>query len=66
MTEEKKSSIQHLDKEDIEEIHENLSEEEEKEEEPIPPFRFDNSPDIDALVSTPKQSFFGREAYPTI
>src|SRR5258708_22562810 len=37
-----------------------------KQGEPVPPFKHANLHDIDALVSTPRQKFFGQEAYPSI
>jgi death-on-curing protein len=66
MTEERKSSIQYLTKEDIELIHSILSEKFESEGEPIPSFRLADTKKIEVLVNAPQRSFFGAEAYPTI
>jgi len=56
----------YLDREDIRAIHAALAAWTEKQGEPVPPFKHANLHDIDALVSTPRQKFFGQEAYPSI
>ncbi len=66
MTEEKKSEILYLDKEDIELIHAIVSKREEREGEPIPPFALANQGDIEVLVNNPRRVFDGKELYPTI
>ena len=66
MIEEKKSSIQYLDREGIKILHEVLSEYAEQGGEPIPPFERAKQGDIDALVNAPQREFYGVEAYPTL
>lgn len=66
MTAENRSHIRYLTKADIELIHRSLAEKVVRDGEPIPPFSRANHDDIDALLQAPRQSFFGREAYPTI
>src|SRR3989338_8649100 len=68
MTEENTPRIQYLTKDDIERIHAKLVAwtKEHDSGEPIPSFQFAKDADVDALVETPRQAFFGREAYPTL
>lgn len=66
MTEESESSIHYLDSEGYRAIHDELSSWAEKEGEPIPPFSLARQSDIDALVATPQQRFYGQFAYPSL
>lgn len=66
MTEEKKSSIQYLSKEDIHIIHRILSERFEKAGEPIPAFSLAKQDKIESLIDIPQRKFFGIEVYPTV
>jgi len=56
----------YLDREDIRTIHAALSAWAERQDEPVPPFTHANHHDLDALVNTPRQKLFGKDAYPTI
>ncbi len=66
MTEEKKLSINYFEISDYRILHSVLAEQFEKEGEPIAPFSVIRAHDLDALVKTPKTSFFGFEQYPTL
>jgi death-on-curing protein len=68
MTEEKPPDILYLNKrEDYASIHAYLSTwVVDHGDEPIPAFGFANQADLDALLLTPQQSFYGIEAYPTL
>ena len=56
----------YLDKEDIRTIHATLAAWAKKEREPIPPFSFAKEEDIESLLAAPRQSFYGKEAYPSL
>jgi death-on-curing protein len=56
----------YLDREDIRSIHAALSSWAEQQGEPVPPFAHASHHDVDALVNTPRQKLFGRDAYPTV
>lgn len=66
MTEEKKYLTKYLTKEDIQIIHNLLSEKFEEVGEPIPAFSFAKQNKVESLVDLPKRSFFGIDAYPTL
>lgn len=58
--------MRYLDKEAVRLIHQTLLEWSDQGGEPIPPFDRAKQDEIDALVATQSQSFFGIEAYPTL
>lgn len=58
--------MQYLDKQDIEVLHQILTERAEQEGEPIPSLARAKQGEIDALIHTPKHQFFGVAAYPTL
>ena len=63
----KNHSIRYLTKQDIADIHADLSEQVlTYGGEPLPDFRYGNQAAIDALIAAPQQRFYGREAYPTL
>jgi death-on-curing protein len=67
MTEENNRPIRYLTKQDIADIHADLSAEVLRDgDEPLPEFRYGKQHEIDALIAAPQQRFFGRDAYPTL
>ena len=62
----KNRSIRYLTRQDIAEIHADLSEQVLSDgSEPLPDFRYGKQEAIDALIAAPQQRFYGRDAYPT-
>jgi death-on-curing protein len=67
MTEENNRSIRYLTKQDIADIHADLSAQVLRDgDEPLPEFRYGKQHEIDALIAAPQQRLFGRDAYPTL
>lgn len=66
MTEQSRQPVNYLERSDLELIHSLVSKQWETEGEPIPPFTTANEDNLDALVKTPKSSYFGFEQYPTV
>jgi death-on-curing protein len=63
----RKYQKRYLTKQDIADIHANLSAQVERDgDEPLPEFRYSKHHEIDALIAAPQQRFFGRDAYPTL
>jgi death-on-curing protein len=56
----------YLDREDYERIHARLAAQAEGTGEPIPSFDLAKQADLEALINTPRRSFFGHTAYPAI
>ena len=62
MTEENNRPIRYLNKQDIADIHADLSADVLRDgDEPLPEFRYARQHEIDALIAAPQQRFFGRE-----
>jgi death-on-curing protein len=67
MTGENNRPIRYLTRQDIADIHADLSAEVLGDgDEPLPEFRYGRQHEIDALIAAPQRRFFGREAYPTL
>jgi death on curing protein len=67
MTEEKNRPIRYLNKQDIADIHADLSADVLRDgDEPLPEFRYARQHEIDALIAAPQQRFFERDAYSTL
>lgn len=67
MTEENNRPIRYLTKQDIADIHANLSAQVQRDgDEPLPDFRYGKQHQIDALIAAPEQRLYGRDAYPTL
>jgi hypothetical protein len=63
----KNRSIRYLTRQDIADIHAELSEQVLSDGgEPLPDFRYGKQEAIDTLIAAPQQRFYGREAYPTL
>ena len=63
----KNRSIRYLTRQDIAEIHADLSEQVLSDgSEPLPDFRYGKQEAIDALIAAPQQRFYGRDAYPPL
>ena len=63
----KNRSIRYLTRQDIADIHADLSEQVLSDGgEPLPDFRYGKQEAIDALIAAPQQRFYGRDAYPML
>jgi death-on-curing protein len=67
MTEENNRPIRYLTRQDIADIHSDLSAQVLRDgDEPLPVFRYGKQHEIDALIAVPRHRFYDRDAYPTL